>query len=155
MAVLLVCACGGTETHPFSQAHITVDSTKQMTALTAAERSSVCDEFSRALTASFDTPDVLCRFRALSSKPSCQADYSGCLAKPDLPKTISGCTSAMEGMWSCPITIGQYQDCFNDLNAQLLEVITTAPVCMPLTGPLPQTPASCLAAPCDYNWFAD
>jgi len=148
-------ACGGAS-HTFSKASISADRNKMMSDLTADERTSVCNEFSRALTASFSSKEVACKFGSLggsqSTKPTCQSEYSECLNSTMAPGPISGCTAKMADMWSCPITIGQYQDCFNDFNSQLLDTVVGATACMPPAGQL-QQPASCIAAPCDYIWF--
>jgi len=157
MTVLLMMGCGGGGTTTFSRAHITVDPNKQMSALSADERASVCAEFSRALTASFDSRAVGCKFHSLggpqSQRPTCGSDYETCLTMPEPTDMISGCTNKMQDMWMCSITIGQYQDCFNDINSQLLQLVEVTPACMPNATTPPPTPASCIAAPCDYVWF--
>jgi hypothetical protein len=143
----------------FSRATISVDVSKQMSALTDAERTAVCAELSRALTASFGTAENACKLGSHSGTregmPTCQAWYDDCLQAPP-QGMISGCTDNMSGMWSCPITIGQYKNCFNDVNSMLLALIVTAPACAVLDeticGPIQQS-AACAAAPCDYVWF--
>src|SRR5262245_63767484 len=90
--VLLVAqqGCGGSScpqpTVQFSRAAITVDPNKRMADLTTDERASVCAEFSRALTDSFGTLEIECRFGSQSGiragSPMCQAWYDECLQSP-------------------------------------------------------------------------
>jgi hypothetical protein len=84
----------------------------------------------------------------------CHDLYDQCLAEtPVMP--IAYCTDKMSGMWSCPITIGQYQDCFNELNSMQYAVIEKVPVCVPVHPHIcgtPSTPSACATAKCDYTW---
>jgi hypothetical protein len=58
----------------------------------------------------------------------------------------------MIDMWSCPITAGQYEACFNATNSQLLDLVVSAPICQAPTS-APVEPEACRTAPCDYLWF--
>ena len=113
---------------------------------------------SRALTASFGTLEIECKFGSHAGirqgQPTCPAWYDDCLQQPG-PDPLSYCTDKMSGMWSCSATIGQYQACFNDLHSGLLTAIEVAQPCGGLDAPLcaPSTPPSCEAAPCDYVWY--
>jgi hypothetical protein len=155
LAALGLAACGRGAPEPtFSPAAISVDSSKKMGDLTSDERLSACNEFARALTASFGPRDVACKFRSLnrSAKPDCQSDYDQCLGDTPAMVTLTYCHDNMSDMWSCPITIGQYQACFNDLNRELFDTVLATPVCgVPATTP--PYPPSCQAAPCDYLWL--
>ena len=159
--------CGGSATTEwmcaaeqaqFPRASISVDPTKQMAELTADERTAVCAEFSRALTDSIGSVEAQCRlnsnYAAVLGKDECQAEHDQCLAATSV-MPIAYCTDKMSGMWSCPITIGQYQDCFNDLNSMLYAEIEKVPVCAPVHVRACGTqsiPPSCEAAKCDYTW---
>jgi hypothetical protein len=159
--------CGGSSTQPvcpmgavpFSPAAITVDPNKQMAALTTDERASVCAEFSRALTDSVGSVAVQCQITShggtQQDQATCRAAYDQCL-QTSAPTPIMYCTDKMSGMWSCPITIGQYQACFNEAESFLLSVYQLAPVCQD-TVPQCTAPAtrSCAGASgrCDYTWF--
>jgi len=161
--------CGGSspstwkcaeEQAQFSRASISVDPNKRMADLTTDERTSVCAEFSRALTDSLETPEFLCKGAshdpAVQGTPACQSMYQQCLQAPPPPQQIPYCTSNMSGMWNCPITIGQYQTCFNDLNSTIFYALNIKqPVCAPadlgICGAV-EYPPSCAAADCDYLW---
>jgi hypothetical protein len=159
--------CGGSATTEwkcaaeqgqFPRAAISVDPTKQMADLTADERAAVCSEFSRALTDSIGSVEAQChgnsRFAANRGAAACQTAYDQCLAGSSV-MPIAYCTDKMSGMWDCPITIGQYQDCFNDLNGMLYAVIEKLPVCAATDVSICGTqsnPPSCVAAKCDYTW---
>jgi hypothetical protein len=159
--------CGGSATTEwmcaaeqaqFSRAAISVDPTKQMADLTADERVAVCAEFSRALTDSIGSVEYQCRansqYAAVVGPITCNELHDQCLAEtPVMP--IVYCTEKMSAMWSCPITIGQYQDCFNDLNSMTYAVVEKVPVCAPVHPHVCGTqsnPPSCAAATCDYTW---
>jgi hypothetical protein len=58
----------------------------------------------------------------------------------------------MVDMWSCPITAGQYEACFNAFNGGILDLIDSEPVCHS-TSDMPQQSDACAMAPCDYIWF--
>lgn len=168
-ALALGQGCGGSsastwtcadEAARFMPASVPVDLNKQMNALTADEQTAVCAEFSRALTASYNaTPDLACK--SISPNPSfggaaaCHAVYDPCLQSPPAPTTIPYCTDKMS-IWNCPITIGQYQACFNDFNAAFFALNAKPPACtVPdanTCGTPPASPA-CAAAPCDYVWY--
>ena len=171
MAIVAVLAaglgCGGSATTAwicadeqarFPRAAISVDPSKQMADLTADERVAVCAEFSRALTDSIGSVEVQCldnsHYAAILGQTDCRDVYDQCLASAAV-MPIAYCTDKMSGMWSCPITIGQYQDCFNDLNSMLFAVIEKLAVCAPEKPSIcgtPSTPPSCAAAKCDYTW---
>ena len=166
VGLLAAHGCGGSATTEwmcaaeqaqFPRASISVDPTKQMAELTADERTAVCAEFSRVLTESFGSVEGQCR--ALSHYQAvlgayCRDLYDECISSSAV-MPIAYCTDKMSGMWSCPITIGQYQDCFNDLNSMTFAVIEKIAVCGPvhpsICGPQ-STPPSCEAAKCDYTW---
>jgi hypothetical protein len=146
----------------FMPASVPVDRSKAMSALTADEQAAVCAEFSRALTASYyATPELTCRSNSPNPRfqgtAVCQTAYGACLqsSPPPPPTTIPYCTDKMS-IWDCPITIGQYQDCFNDFNAAFFAVEVKLPACaVPdanTCGTPPPSPA-CAAAPCDYVWY--
>lgn len=151
-----VCPMGAV---PFSPAAIAVDPNKQMADLTTDERASVCAEFSRALTDSIGSVAVECQ--VASNRPpqqapaACQATYDQCL-QTAAPTPIMYCTDEMSGMWMCPITIGQYQACFNESQSFLLSAYQLTPVCGPATAPecTPPEMPSCAGAVgnCDYTW---
>src|SRR5262245_36788358 len=157
--------CAG-EAARFMPASVAVDLSKPMSGLTADEQTAVCAEFSRALTASYyATTELACRSNSPNPRfggtAACQAAYDACLQSPPPlpppPMTIPYCTDKMSGMWDCPITIGQYQDCFNDFNAVFFAQAVKPPACaIPdaanSCGTPPPLPA-CIAAPCDYTWF--
>jgi hypothetical protein len=141
----------------FSRASITVDPNKQMAALTTDERASVCAEFSRALTDSFGMTEIGCKFGSHAGNrqgmATCPAWYDECLQMA-APATIMYCTEKMSGMWSCPVTIGQYTECFNDLESALLTFVQiAAPCASPDLRCVPPSPPSCAVADCDYTWF--
>jgi hypothetical protein len=144
---------------PFSPAAITVDSSKQMADLTTDERASVCAEFTRSITDSFGSLEVECKFGSHSGTrtndpAACEAWYQQCLQMPQ-PDPLMYCTDKMSGMWSCPVTIGQYTACFNDLESALLTSVEIAAPCGGIANPLcaPVSPPSCAVAACDYTWF--
>jgi hypothetical protein len=163
-------SCGGSsestwkcadEAARFMPASVPVDLKKQMSALTADEQTAVCAEFSRALTASYQaTLELACR--SISPNPrfggtaACHEAYDPCLQSPPAFNPIPYCTSNMSGMWNCPITIGQYQACFNDFNAWFFAVAVKPPACTipdANTCGTPPESAACAAAPCDYTWY--
>src|SRR5262249_22904223 len=150
-ALALVSGCGDKPT--FSPAAISVDPSKRMSDLTSDERTSVCNEFARALTASFGPREVGCRYKSetKAGTPTCQANYDSCLGSGPPLVPVTYCHQNMADMWTCPITIGQYQACFNDLNREFFDLIENTAVC---SAPTVQghSPASCQAAPCDYLW---
>jgi len=156
VGLLVVASCGGDGKHTFSPAAISIDKNKMMADLSAAERTTMCDELSRSLTASFGSREVACAFGSHSGtrqgKSTCQAWYDQCLNDTTPIGTISGCTAKMAGMWSCPITAGQYEACFNAVNGQLLDLVEGTPACQAPTSQ-PATPSACIMAPCDYLWF--
>ena len=154
---LAVAACGTDAKSSFSQAELTIDKTKLMDELTGAERTSMCDELSRSLTASFGPKDVACAFGSHSGtregSAQCEGWYDQCVNDPTPVAPISGCTDQMADMWSCPITAGQYEACFNAFNSGLLDFVVSEPVCQASSsGPL-MTPEECVTAQCDYLWF--
>jgi hypothetical protein len=171
MAVVAVLAtgqgCGGSATTEwkcaaeqaqFPRASISVDTTKLMADLTADERAAVCAEFSRALTDSMGSVEGQCRanshYAAFIGEIWCHEAHDECLTTTAV-MPIAYCTDKMSGMWSCPITIGQYQDCFNDLNSMMYAVLEKVPVCSPVQPHIcgtDSTPPSCAAAQCDYTW---
>jgi hypothetical protein len=69
--------------------------------------------------------------------------------------TIGYCTDAMD-IWSCPFTIGQYQDCFNDFNGVRFALALQPPACTTVDpeacGTAPPSPACAAATPCFYLW---
>jgi hypothetical protein len=155
ISIFALAACGGT-TQPkpsFSPAALTIDKTKLMSQLTDAERTSMCTELTRSLMASFGPNDVACKFGSLSGsrqgKPDCQAWFDQCESEP-MPVVLNGCTEEqMMDMWSCPITAGDYEVCFNAVNGDLLTYVVDAPVCQASST----LPAEACAAQCDYVWF--
>ena len=143
-------------------ASVPVDLTKQMSALTADEQTAACAEFSRALTVSYNaTPDLICRSispnPSLVGGPACHAVYDSCLQSPPAPVPIPYCIDKMS-IWSCPITIGQYQDCFNSFNAAFFALNAKPPACTePDANTCGTQPASGACAgvvgTCDYVWY--
>ena len=160
-------ACGGSSsqscielTTDFSRAAVSVDPNKMMADLTPDERASVCAEFTRSLNASFGTVELQCRFGSHAGNrqgmPTCQSWYDQCL-QAATPDTLMYCTSAMGSFWdNCPVTIGQYQACFNDLETVMLTGVEVAPPCGQAQGGLCiSSPPSCDGdvGRCDYTWF--
>jgi hypothetical protein len=155
VSLVVIAACGDDGKQAFSPAAIGIDQNKMMAELTTAERATMCDELSRSLTASFGSKDVMCAFGSHSGPregtSTCQDWYDQCERDTSPTTPINGCTEKMADMWSCPITAGQYEACFNAANSQLLKLVVDTPVCQ--TPPKTEDTDACRTAPCDYLWF--
>jgi hypothetical protein len=134
-----------------------VDPNKQMADLTTDEFASVCAEFTRSLNASFGTVEIQCKFGSHAGNrqgTACQTWYDQCLQTPT-PDTLMYCTAAMGGFQNnCPVTIGQYQACYNERYGALLTGIELAAACGPVLGqPCSSSACAGAAGGCDYTWF--
>jgi hypothetical protein len=160
---MVVVGCANDETNnstPFTDAQVTVNHDKLMTALTGDEQSSLCGELTQSLSASFGTPEISCEFGSHSGthegKSTCQGWYDDCLTSTPATSTVSACTSNNTDMFACTITVGAYTACFNATNAFLLREIGSVPACSTVDSHLTPTAdemAACVNASCDYVWF--
>jgi hypothetical protein len=161
VSTLVAVGCGGNaSTSPFTAAQVTVDHNKLMNALTSDEQTTLCDELTQSLSASFGTRDVECELGSHSGtregKSTCQGWYDDCLASTPATSTVPACTSNNDDMFACAITVGAYSACFNATNAFLLRTIESVPACEATEANLQPTAdemAACVNAACDYVWF--
>jgi hypothetical protein len=150
----IVAGCGGSPS--FSPISLAIDKTRPMGELTAAGQSEMCRELSAALTASFGQPKAKCMLNSRTiylTYPQCQIEYDACVAANTPASGIDACTDQMSGMWDCKITVGQYEACFNAMNAAYFDQVMAGPACTKLPGDNPLLNEACRAAPCNYVWY--
>jgi hypothetical protein len=154
LSSVLVVGCASDPKATPVDAKVTVDGQKLMSALTADEQATMCNQLSEALTKSLGTPDTMC-YIASSNKDAatCENAYNTCVAQAPAVISVLACTPKNVDMFQCDITVAQFTTCFDAYNSYLLEV-TQRPACS--TEPAPDdsaVKAACASAPCDYFWI--
>jgi hypothetical protein len=152
---MLVAGCGD-DAPGFKPVSVSLDKTRSIGELSAAGQAQLCSELSAALTASFGQPRARCMLNSRTIYlvyPQCQIEYDACVAAKAPAVGIDACSDRMSGMWSCPVTVGQYEACFNAMNAAYFDQIMAGPACSKLPGDNPLANEACRAAPCIYDWY--
>ena len=154
LGALASCGGGGPTFTPVS---LSIDKSGLLSNLASAGQTVMCGQLSAALSASFGTKEATCMLNSRTlylTYPQCKIEYDACIGGGTGPRAVDACTSKMSAMWSCPITVGQYEACFNAMNSALFNQVMAGPSCTPLpTDKPPIQNDACKAAPCVYDWY--
>ena len=132
-------ACGSDT----QKAHFTVDQTKPLNSLSASDIDAMCTEMLSAHKATFEKEDM-CVLAAsvLGAGEKCESTYTRCVQSTVDLWSNYDCWLRHPAVKTCAATVKDVEDCFNDNNQLMHDVLSNASCSTP-PSKLPDDPPSC------------
>lgn len=146
---LVMGACGGDDDGGGSGFKTSVDSSKRVDMLSASEKQTLCQEFSKWGESTLKSlKPKICRLVVLFTpdQKSCEAAVKECIEAPIDPSDDDSCDAPN----NCSASVAEVQRCLNDQSKLLSDYFGSFPACSQagpnvMLPPDPTEPASCTA----------